>query len=95
MFAHEYPGGETLKIYVSTDPVTKYKIDIFRMGYYGGKGARLVKSVGPLQGVMQPIPEDGEREGAGMQMERGIGPGDSKGVGERSLSWKADGPWIR
>ena len=55
-------AGETLKIYVSTDPVIRYKIDIYRMGYYGGKGARLVRSAGPLQGVVQPTPEDGERK---------------------------------
>src|SRR5688572_24181072 len=54
-------AGETLKIFVSTDPVIKYTIDIYRMGYYGGKGARLVKSTGLLQGVAQSTPEDGER----------------------------------
>ena len=54
-------AGETLKIYVSADPAASFKIDIYRMGYYGGKGARLIKSLGPLQGVAQPTPEDGVR----------------------------------
>jgi hypothetical protein len=54
-------AGETLTVYVSTNPAASYKADIYRMGYYGGKGARLVQSLGPLQGVAQPIPEDGVR----------------------------------
>ena len=43
-------AGETLKIFVSTDPTIKYRIDIYRMGYYGGKGARLVRSAGAVAG---------------------------------------------
>lgn len=54
-------AGEILKIYVSTDPAIKYRLDLFRLGYYGGKGGRLVKSFNSLQGVSQPIPADGER----------------------------------
>lgn len=54
-------AGETLKVYVSTDPPASYKLDIYRMGWYGGKGARFMKSLGPLQGVVQPTPEDGVR----------------------------------
>jgi hypothetical protein len=46
---------------VSTDPAADYKLDIYRMGYYGGKGGRLVHSTGPLKGVPQPIPPDGQR----------------------------------
>ncbi len=50
--------GETLKFFISTDPADKYKLDIFRMGYYGGKGGRLVKSM-VLQGKPQPTPPEG------------------------------------
>ena len=57
-------AGDSLKIYVSTDPPAYYKIDIFRMGYYGGKGGRLVKTLTPLkglpQGITQLTPVDGE-----------------------------------
>ena len=42
-------AGETLKISVSTDPVIQYRFDLYRLGYYGGKGGRLVKSFGQLQ----------------------------------------------
>jgi hypothetical protein len=55
-------AGDTLKVCVSTEPAAKYKIDIYRMGYYGGKGARLMRSLGPFQGVVQPTPEDGVRK---------------------------------
>lgn len=51
-------AGETLKFYVSTNPADKYKLDIFRMGYYGGKGGRLMKSM-VLQGKPQATPAEG------------------------------------
>ncbi len=54
-------AGETLKVFVNTDPAARYTADIYRMGYYGGKGARLMRSIGPFQGVTQPEPKDGER----------------------------------
>lgn len=54
-------AGERLTVHVSTDPPAQYRIDIYRMGYYGGKGARLMRSVGPFQGAAQPTPEDGPR----------------------------------
>jgi hypothetical protein len=54
-------SGESLDIYVSTEPADSYKIDIFRMGYYGGKGGRLMKSIGPLKGSVQPAPSDGPK----------------------------------
>ena len=50
--------GEKVTFFVSTDPASEYTLDIFRMGYYGGAGARHVRSVGPLKGTVQPTPED-------------------------------------
>ena len=55
-------AGETLKIYVSTEPAAPYKIDFYRMGYYGGKGGRFMRSTGALQGKTQPTPDDGPRK---------------------------------
>lgn len=49
-------AGEPLDIMVSTDPPSKFKIEVFRTGYYGGRGARLMTTLGPLQGAAQPIP---------------------------------------
>ena len=48
-------------MHVSTYPVNKYSVSIYRMGYYGGAGARLMRSLGPLQGTTEPTPKDGER----------------------------------
>ena len=49
-------AGDTLRIFVSTDPARQFTIDVYRMGYYGGAGARKVASLGPLQGAVQPTP---------------------------------------
>jgi hypothetical protein len=54
-------AGDTVDIYVSTEPADKYRLDIYRMGYYGGRGGRLMRSIGPLQGVVQPTPADGAK----------------------------------
>jgi hypothetical protein len=51
--------GETLDVFVSTDPADQYRAEIYRMGYYGGKGARLMRTIGPLAGSAQPTPQDG------------------------------------
>ena len=53
--------GETLTVFVSTDPAARFTIDFYRMGYYGGKGGRHVLSVGPLDGEPQPTPADGPK----------------------------------
>ena len=53
-------AGEKLDIFVSTKPVAKFTIDIFRMGYYDGAGSRLMTTLGPFQGKEQPVPEMGE-----------------------------------
>jgi hypothetical protein len=53
--------GQRLAVYVSTDPPAQYRVDIYRMGYYGGKGARWMRSLGPLEGMAQPTPGDGPR----------------------------------
>ena len=54
-------AGETLNVHVSTYPVNKYSVSIYRMGYYGGAGARLMRTLGPLQGTAESTPQDGVR----------------------------------
>ncbi len=54
-------AGETLTVYVSTDPASVYNATIYRMGYYGGKGGRRMKAIGPLEGNPQPLPEEGPK----------------------------------
>jgi hypothetical protein len=48
--------GKQIKLFVHTTEAS-YSIDIYRMGWYGGTGARLV--MGPVErpGTLQPIPE--------------------------------------
>ena len=54
-------AGETLNVFVSTDPPSPFRIDFYRTGYYGGAGGRLVHSVSGLKGKKQPDPPVGER----------------------------------
>jgi hypothetical protein len=53
--------GESIDIMVSTRPIARFMIEIFRTGYYGGKGARLMTKLGPFQGKKQPDPVLGPR----------------------------------
>lgn len=52
-------AGETLRFLVSMRPAGKFNLEIFRMGYYGGRGARLMTTLGPLAAKPQPLPEIG------------------------------------
>lgn len=54
-------AGEAIDIMVSTNPPQRFEIEIFRMGYYGGRGARLITKLGPFDGVTQPDPSKGEK----------------------------------
>jgi hypothetical protein len=49
-------AGETITLHVSTNPVSKFTVDLYRMGYYGGAGARLVGSLGTFEGKTQEDP---------------------------------------
>src|ERR1051325_11542761 len=39
-------AGETLSIFVSTNPPSPFTLDIYRLGHYGGAGGRLLRSFG-------------------------------------------------
>jgi hypothetical protein len=54
-------AGESIDILVSTDPPRRFGIEIFRMGYYGGRGARLIRTLGPFEGKAQPVPAPGPK----------------------------------
>jgi hypothetical protein len=65
-------AGESLDIMVSTNPAVPFQIEFFRMGYYGGRGARRMQLpgpfdgrpmeiLGPYDGITQPTPEPGEK----------------------------------
>ena len=51
--------GETLEIFVSTNPASRFTLDVYRLGYYGGDGGRHVASLGPFDGRAQPDPPIG------------------------------------
>ncbi len=54
-------AGESVDIIVSTDPARSFQVEIFRMGYYDGRGARLLKTLGPFSGTPQVVPEPGPK----------------------------------
>ena len=54
-------AGEKLEIFVSTNPASSFTLDIYRMGFYGGTGGRLVRSFEPFAGRVQPDPAIAER----------------------------------
>lgn len=54
-------AGQTLQFMISSTPSSPFSIDIYRLGYYGGKGGCWKHSSGQLPGGSQPMPEAGER----------------------------------
>lgn len=54
-------AGEEITFHVSTNPPSKFRLDLFRMGYYDGDGARQVASLGPFAGQIQPDPPVGPK----------------------------------
>jgi hypothetical protein len=54
-------AGETLDLFVSTDPPARFVVEVFRMGYYVGRGARRMAALGPFQGKAQPEPPVGPK----------------------------------
>ena len=41
-------AGESLDFFVSTTPASRFTLDLFRTCYYGGRGARLMTTLGPF-----------------------------------------------
>jgi hypothetical protein len=54
-------AGQTLQLYVSTNPASPFSIDIYRLGYYGGAGGRLMQPLGMFPGEPRPDPEIGAK----------------------------------
>jgi hypothetical protein len=53
-------AGEKLGVFLSANPASDVTIDIYRMGYYGGKGGRSITRVGPLNVTPQLDPPVGK-----------------------------------
>lgn len=45
--------GESIEFKVSVNPTQNFRMEVYRMGWYQGLGARLMKSVGPISGIKQ------------------------------------------
>lgn len=54
-------AGESIDLFVSTSPAARFRIEVFRCGWYGGRGARLLTTLGPFQGKSQPDPPIGPK----------------------------------
>ena len=52
-------AGDSIDLMISTNPPSPFTIDIYRMGYYGGAGARKMTTLGPYAGKAQREPEIG------------------------------------
>lgn len=52
-------AGETISFHASTDPESPFRLELFRMGFYGGAGARQVAALGPFRGRRQDDPPAG------------------------------------
>ena len=50
-----YPG-QKLAFLISSDPPRPFTIDLYRTGFYGGKGGRHLLHLGPFQGRTQAVP---------------------------------------
>ncbi len=54
-------AGETVEFFVSTNPASEFTLEIYRLGYYGGKGGRLMERLGPFPGKVQADPPIAEK----------------------------------
>ncbi|HWQ56962.1 MAG TPA: N,N-dimethylformamidase beta subunit family domain-containing protein [Bryobacteraceae bacterium] len=48
--------GETIDFMVGMQPAGAFRIDFYRMGYYGGTGGRHMLTLGPFKAEPQPVP---------------------------------------
>lgn len=53
-------AGEQLEIMVSANPSSEVQLEIFRLGYYGGKGGRHIATLAPVEVGPQVTPEPKE-----------------------------------
>ncbi|MBM3847745.1 MAG: hypothetical protein FJ405_15845 [Verrucomicrobia bacterium] len=54
-------AGDEIEFFVSTLDPAEVTLDIYRMGWYGGAGARHMQSLGPLRTQRQPEPPVGDK----------------------------------
>jgi len=47
-------AGEMVDIFASVSPAQNYTLEVYRLGYYGGDGGRLLQTIPSIQGHNQP-----------------------------------------
>jgi hypothetical protein len=52
-------AGDTIRFFVSTDPPSPFRLDLYRLGYYQGKGGRHLTRLEAPVGKTQPTPPVG------------------------------------
>jgi hypothetical protein len=52
--------GEKIDFLVSTDPPSRFTIDLYRLGWYEGTGGRFLARLGPFPAAAQPTPPVGK-----------------------------------
>lgn len=57
--------GSTIQFKIDTN-ATNYRLDIYRMGYYGGRGARKIRTINPSVSLPQSQPDCLEQESSGL-----------------------------
>src|SRR5207248_316589 len=51
--------GDSIAFNISVNPPQAVTLTVYRLGWYGGSGGRLVTTLGPFNGITQPpCPED-------------------------------------
>ena len=53
--------GERIAFHVSTNPASRFTIEIYRSGYYGGTGGRFIAKLGSFDGAVQTDPAIGPK----------------------------------
>ena len=78
-------AGDSIKVMVSTNPVSEFSLDIYRTGYYGGRGGRFMRRFDSIQGKTQPDPPIGDNRLRECKWEPSVGVQDPAGLAERRL----------
>ncbi|MYW01601.1 N,N-dimethylformamidase beta subunit family domain-containing protein [Streptomyces sp. SID3343] len=50
-------AGQTIDFFVTVNPVQRFTVSVYRLGYYGGKGARLLLKSPQIDGITQDKPK--------------------------------------
>ncbi|AXG79116.1 N,N-dimethylformamidase beta subunit family domain-containing protein [Streptomyces paludis] len=53
--------GEAIDFHITVDPPQQFSVDIYRIGHYGGEGARKISTGPRISGIVQPPPLTADR----------------------------------